>query len=537
MARRRAAMLALITVLATGAGALPAGAAGRSGAAPATPLRWERSPGWSMGGHDLANSRSNPTERSINRFTARRLTVKWKASMHGDTSATPAVVGGAVYIPDLAGYFSKLDAATGRVIWSHQVSEYDGVAGAISRTSPAVSHGIAYIGDLGGMLGAGARLMAIDTRTGALVWSTLVDSHPLAQLTQSPVVSGGVVYQGVSSGEETAASLVPGYPCCTFRGSLAAVDAATGRIRWKTYMVPDNGGATGGYSGVAVWGSTPAIDPAHHRVYVTTGNNYTVPKSAEDCQTAGGTPSQCLAPDDRINSILALDTRTGAVVGRAGPERFDAWTLGCLPGFPPNNCPANAGPDWDFGDGAHLFTIRSHGRLRQVVGAGEKSGEYWAVDAATGQILWSTAAGPGGTRGGILLGTATDGRRIYLAESDSAGVPYQLPDGRTISAGSFVALDPATGRILWQTPDPSGGVDTGAVTTAGGVVYAGSMSGHMYALDAATGKVLWDYLGPGASNAGPAVAGGTVYWGNGYPRYPPPEPIVEHYFYAFSPRH
>jgi polyvinyl alcohol dehydrogenase (cytochrome) len=490
---------------------------------------------WPVGGHDLANTRSNPFERTITPSNAARLAVRWSVATLGEVSATPAVVGGAVYFPDWAGFFTKVDARTGRVIWSRRVSDYTGVAGDISRTSPAVSHGLAYIGDQGGALGAGARLIAVDAETGERAWSRVVDDHPAAVLTQSPMVYGGVVYEGVSSQEEAAAGTA-GYQCCTFRGSLNALDAASGRPLWKTSTVPDNGGAPGGYSGGAVWGGTPAIDPARHRIYITTGNNYEVPRSAKDCQEAGGTAAECLSPDDHINSILALDLRTGAIQWAAGPRRFDDWNGGCIPGFPPDNCPNSPGPDFDFGEGPHLFTMHAGGRTRQVVGAGQKSGEYWAVDAATGEVLWSAAAGPGGFNGGIQWGSATDGKRVYLAQADSARLPYTLPNGQTITSGSFAALDPATGRIRWQIADPTGAGDTAAVTTANGVVYAGSLSGRMFALDAATGAILWQFQGQGASAAGPAVVDGTVYWGNGYsnrlviPSVPSPSVL-----YAFAP--
>jgi polyvinyl alcohol dehydrogenase (cytochrome) len=479
-----------------------------------------------MGGYDYRNTRSNPAERIISPSTARNLAVGWTATTHGDVSATPAVVDGAIYFPDWGGFFSKVDAKSGRVIWSHAVAEYSGVAGAVSRTSPAVSGGVAYIGDQNG-----AHLLAVDTRTGNLRWRTQLDSHPAAILTQSPIVVDGMVYQGVSSVEEGFA-VDPTYPCCTFRGSLNAVNASTGRLLWKTYTVPDNGGQPGGYSGGAVWGSTPAVDSAHRTVYVTTGNNYTVPQSVKDCQQAGNPPTACLDPDDHIDSILALDTRSGRIKWATGAGRFDDWNGSCIPGLPPNNCPENPGEDFDFGDGAHLFSIRdSHGRSRQIVGAGQKSGEYWAVDAGTGEVVWSAAPGPGSALGGIQWGTATDGKRIYLAEANFFGLPYTLPDGQTITYGSFAALDPATGRLLWHVPDPRGGADLAALSTANGVVFAGSLNGWMYALDGRTGNVVWEYRGEGASNAGPAIANGTVYWGNGYSRADPTAGSTT--FYAF----
>lgn len=468
---------------------------------------------WPTGGHDIRNSRSNPQEDTINKWNVGRLKAKWTFTTHGDVSATPAVTGGAVYFPDWGGYLHKVDAKTGNAIWSRKVSDYTGNPNSVSRTSPAVVGGRVYIADWDK-----AVLMSVDAATGNPVWSKQIDSQYKAVLTQSPVVHNGVIYQGVSS-RESEGALDPAYPCCTFRGSVNALDAATGNLLWRQYTVPDNGGQTGGYSGVAVWG-TPALDPSTNTVYFTTGNNYTVPKTASDCQSAGGTPAQCLAPDDYVDSVLALDMTTGRIKWHTGSGRFDAWNTGCIPGFPPNNCPPNPGNDYDFGDGAHLFTIKAaDGRARKVIGAGEKSGEYWLLDATTGDVVWSAAAGPGGHIGGIEWGTANDDRRIYIAEANFFRMPYTLAGGASTTRSSFAALDPQTGRILWQVADKTDGYAWGALTAANGVVFGGSTSGAMYALDAATGKYLWEFDAPYSSNAGPAVVDGTVYWGNGYARF------------------
>src|SRR5262249_31931153 len=155
------------------------------------------------------------------------------------------------------------------------------------------------------------------------------------------------------------------------------------------------------------------------------------------------------------------------------------------------NCPKDPGPDFDFGSGPNLFTVGSGKDARLMVGAGQKSGIYFALDAHTGQVVWTTAAGPGSSLGGIEWGPATDGNRIYVAEENVYGIPYAIRGGGTITSGSWAALDPASGKILWQVPDDShnafgGGNALGPVTVANGVVFAPSMSGKVRALDAAT---------------------------------------------------
>jgi polyvinyl alcohol dehydrogenase (cytochrome) len=514
-----------------------AAALGVAMSAPAVPSVATDSGAWPMGGHDLQNTRSNPTQNKVSAANASQLATKWTYTTHGDVSATPAVVGNAVYFPDWGGYINKIDAKTGAEIWSKKLSDYgyNSSPDLVSRTAPAVVGDTLYIGDQGG---GGAnpqagRLLAISTRTGALLWTTVVNPSPFTIVTQAPVVSNGTVYVGAASAEENAAAFIPGYVCCTFRGSMSAFDATTGQEKWRTYMVPDNGGAPGGYSGAAIWGSTPAIDAKSGTVFVTTGNNYSVPASAKTCQDNGGTPSECLDANDHVDAVMALSMATGAIKWSTGVQGFDDWIVSCIPDIAPNPCPtATPGPDFDFGSGPNLFTVKTAGGSRQLVGAGAKSGIYWALDATTGQIVWSTEAGPGSTLGGIEWGTATDGKRIYVAEANAAFLAY--PGNPSLPhTGSWAALDPATGAILWQTPDPSGSFDLGAVSTSNGVVYAGSMSGHMYALDAATGAVLRDIPGQGSSNAGPAIGDdGTIYWGNGYARFFLGSPSTT--FYAFT---
>jgi polyvinyl alcohol dehydrogenase (cytochrome) len=510
---------------------------------------------WPSGGQNLSNSHSQAAETKLNANNVKGLAVKWTAQVHGDVSANPAVVNGAVYVPDWGGYLNKLDANTGAVIWSKTMTSLTGVTNDAARASPAVVGNALYIGDqgtqpafTGGASVNGGYLVKVDATTGDAIWATKVDQHPNAILTAGPVVYNGVVYQGVASSEEGAAP-DPSYPCCTFRGSIVAVDASTGAVLWQTYMVPDNGGqpctstnpAAGcGYSGGAIWGTTPAVDPATNTLYVTTGNNYTVPDGVKSCQDAGGTAGDCLSSDDHVDAVVALNATTGVIKWSTGVQGFDDWNVACIPGVgSPNNCPDNPGPDFDFGSGPNLFTIGSGKNAVSAVGAGQKSGEYWALDAKTGHILWGNAAGPGSSLGGIEWGPATDGKRVYAAEMNFFGIPYALPSGDTITSGSWVAFDPASGKTLWQVADPShnlfgGGQDLGPVSVANGVLYAPSMSGTMRALDAANGKTLWSFQAAGSVNTGAAVVDGVVYWGSGYAHLGIPGWTGSTTFYAFS---
>lgn len=467
--------------------------------------------GWSTAGGDRQNTRYAATESKISAGNVSRLQKTWEFVTGSDVSATPAVDAQRVYVPDWAGNLYAVDRGTGAQVWSRRISDYTGVPGDRARATPAVTDTALYLGNQG-PFGGGGDFFAVDKATGALLWRTVLDEHPAAIVTQSATVFDGVVYVGVASLEEAIAAFVPGYDCCTFRGSMLALDAATGRILWKTVMAPT------GYPGNAVWGSSPAIDTKRRTVYVATGNNYDVPPEVLTCVAAQTTPegkAACLPPDNHFDSILALDMRTGAVkwVTRALP--YDAWTVDCIPFIGDgDNCPEPAGPDYDFGQAPQLFTVASGPmKGRELVGAGQKSGQYWALDPATGAVVWVTQAGPGGTAGGLQWGSATDGRAVYTANANSDLVPYL---GST--DGVWSAIDAGTGVLRWQTRPPHGGSTSGPVTTANGVVFGCALDdeGYMYALDAATGAVKWEFASGGACLSGAAISNGQVFWGSGY---------------------
>ena len=475
---------------------------------------------WPMIGHDPFDSFSSMSG-ALGAGNVDRLAPRWVATTTGDVSATPAVVGGSVYFPDFGGTLWKLNARSGAVIWSHKVADYTGIAGDVSRSSPALARGTLIVGDQ-----KAGDLMGIDPHDGTLRWLTPIDPSPKAIITGSPVIAGGIAYVGVSASGASG-------PTATFRGSVVAVDVRTGRILWKTYSVPDNGGIPGGYAGGTVI-APPTVDQSAGLVFVTFGNFYTEPASVAACNAAVpvfGISESCEQPGSHWSSLAALDIRTGQIVWAYRVEGQGPETAACG-ATPLSWCPAfNDHVSWDFGgSGPNVFQIGSGRHAEDVVGVGEKSGVYIVLDARTGRLVWNTLVGPGSDLGGMEWGTATDGRRIYVAIGNENRVSYTLtPSGAPDSGGSWAALDPATGRILWQTADPGlnagdSNFDLSPLSVANGVVFAGSMAqqgNEMYALNAATGRVLWSYS-PGESvNAAPAVVGGTVYWGAGYAKQGP----------------
>ncbi len=476
---------------------------------------------WPFWGGNVENTHGSASEHAITAENASQLRQKWVFTTAGDVSATPTVEGGSVYVPDWGGYIYRIDAKTGKPIWSHKVSEYTGIAASFTRNSPAIGPTQIIFGDQ-----KSGYLIAVDKATGNLRWKTLLDPADQVQITASSVIAGGRVYVGVASNQETNA-LNPG-ATLTFRGSVVALDLLTGHILWQTYTVPT------GYTGGAVWSSNIAVDFKRGSIYTTTGNNYSVPDSVTTCLKGAGAdvPAQlaCLDPTDYIDGILSLDMNTGKVRWARRLEGSDTALTSCqIPGTGGIPCPDPHGPDYDFGGGANLIRTEVDGKPFEAVGAGQKSGIYWAVNPDTGALLYGTQVGPGASAsGGIQWGTATDGAHVYAEVNNFNDTPFLLqPENtQTWNAGSWAALDSATGAVLWQVPAtgqnplrPTLPANAqGQVSVANGVFYAGSMSGDMVALDAATGKLLWKFNSGGSVIDGPSIVDGTVYWGSGYRR-------------------
>jgi len=482
---------------------------------------------WLSAGNGASNDHFAPAEHILNRYDLDRLSTRWVFTARGNLPDTPTVEGGHVYVSDAGGSVWQIDAQTGQPIWEAKLSSATGNAGSVSRVSPAVGPRAVIVGGE-----AGATVVALSKTDGKPVWQTTLATDAGAFITGSPVVVGSRVYVSVSSSQESLTVEAPSF-VLTFRGSVAALDLNDGHVIWQTYTVPQ------GFTGGAVWGSNLAVDGARHAVYASTGNNYSVPDAVAACQQAAATPAQidaCLPADDHIDSIVSLNSDTGQVNWGRALQGADAWVASCRPGTQPpaTPCPSPIGPDSDFGSAPNLFSMTRDGVSHDVVGAGQKSGVYWALDRDTGNTLWATQVGPAGPFGGILWGTATDGARVYVPSGNSTYADATLtPSGQHTNGGFWSALDASTGQILWQTPTfapqppsppipvPAGALAkaVGSVSVANGVMYGGDTAGSFVALDAKTGRVLKSFQSGGASIAGPAVAGGTLYWGSGSPAY------------------
>src|SRR5262249_24879462 len=159
------------------------------------------------------------------------------------------------------------------------------------------------------------------------------------------------------------------------------------------------------YSGANVWGSNPVVDVGRGLVYIGTGNNYKFPATYTSCISGGGTPSTCADPAHFSDSILALDVATGRIhwatrlmtwhLPALYEDNIDFWNVACV--VPPfTNCPSpNTGPDFDFGSAPNEITYQTSTGPKTIIGAGQKSGIYYALNPDTGAVLWRTQVGPG----------------------------------------------------------------------------------------------------------------------------------------------
>ncbi|HEX3700114.1 MAG TPA: PQQ-binding-like beta-propeller repeat protein [Phenylobacterium sp.] len=413
-----------------------------------------------------------------------RLKLKWAFAMTG--GGQPTVVGDWLFITNRSGKFYALDAQTGCVHWV--------VDNVVSRTAPIVLHSrIAPSGWLTVISESDRIVRAYDAQTGKPLWtSARLEDHPISVLTGSPIVAGNRLLVPISSIEE-AAAMSKTYACCTFRGSLAALDLATGKLLWKTSMISEphkvlrekeGGIAVQGPAGAAVWAS-PSIDRKRGLVYVTTGDSYT------DVETTG---------DD---SIYALEIATGKVRWHRQVTEHDNFVMGCGPRSASGNCPTPLGPDYDFGSTPILMSLPGG---HQVLVAGQKSGLVYGLDPQSGALLWKTAVGLGSALGGVEWGMGADDRHVYVPISDISrlfGRPGHPADGKP----GLYALNPANGAFVWQAPAPEAACHYAADKTRPsrcirsissapavipGVVFDGGLDGWFRAYDSATGKVLWE---------------------------------------------
>ena len=442
---------------------------------PTPTLDATRGPSWLAWGNDASNSRF-VSQGGLTAADLPRLKLKWAFGFEGITTARvqPAMAGGKLFVASDNAELHAMDAKTGCVYWTFKADF--GVRSALTvgpyRNAGQTSYAV-FFGD------QRANAYAVDTVTGRLVWKRKVDEYPSAAITGAPAIQDGKVFVPIQGLQEEGSGGRGQTPCCRFRGNLTALNADTGVILWKTYMVDEprlrgtntrSGQEAYGPAGGAIW-SSPTVDLKRRSVYVSTGNAYADP------------------PQPMTDAIVAMDIDTGKVKWFYQATANDNWLGGCGARNGGNpGCPEVQGPDHDFSASPLLATVGD----RQILVTPQKSGMAHALDPDTGDVVWKYRFGQGSGLGGVW-GAAADNQNIYFGVSD----------GQSQNPGGVRAAKLTTGEQIWSVPGPNPRLcagaprctasQGGAVTLIPGAVIAGSLDGGLRAYSTDDGTVLWQF--------------------------------------------
>jgi polyvinyl alcohol dehydrogenase (cytochrome) len=479
----------------------------------APPFRNDASPSdWNGWGNGLENTRS-ARNGGITAQDLPKLKLKWAFGYADVTSARaqPSLVGNRLLVASDSGAVHALDPKTGCAYWSFRAEATVRTALLVAPYTSSTGSGWAVLfGDLK------ANAYALDASTGRQIWTRKVDEHSYAAITGALTYYNGRVFVPVQGLNEEVQGGRPQYECCTFRGSVSALDVSTGAVVWKTYTVGEKQARGANAQGKPQWGpagggvwATPTVDVRRGALYFGTGNGYADP------------------PQPTTDAIIALDLQSGKVrwVQQLIPN--DIWTLGCRATNPDNpNCPATLGPDHDFSASPSLVSVGG----RDMLVLPQKTGMAYALDPdRNGALLWQYRIGQGSGRGG-QWGGAVDDRRAYFGVADFGSK----------TPGGVVAVDLTTGEKVWNKPAepplcgaPSRNCTTAqgaAVTLIPGALLSGSMDGGVRAYAVGDGALLWQFdtnrefttvngvkaSGGSMDGPGPIVAGGLLFVNSGY---------------------
>lgn len=427
---------------------------------------------WPMYNRDPKGTRHNFAETKLSPDTVGGLEVKWTFDTAGPIAGTPAVVRDRIYVADAMGLVYALDRH-GNLLWVTPLDVGPTLNAVKVTASALVTNRTVVVGDLSG------RIHGLDVDTGAVKWTTNPNPHPFATIWGSATMVGPFVAIGTSSLEWAVTPFFPDY-APSFRGSLVLLNPATGDTLWQTFTISELESAAGA-SGAPIW-STPTYDRASNIIYATTGNNYSQPTTGTS------------------DAFIAFDARTGAIKWVNQRTEGDEWTIAFGDSSPEH-------PDFDIADSPQIYRLGG----RTVISAGQKSGFFHVLDAATGEeISDPIQLAPAGTVGGLFADSAYANGVVF-----ANGTDWPRPfSGEPPNAGILSAVTADGNYELWRFETPFSPNISG-VAVANGVVYLqSSFNGTLYALDAVSGELLAEVV-TGGMSSGPAVSRGQVYVGAG----------------------
>lgn len=472
--------------------------------------------GWSP---NPDNARFQPGDRAqLTADQVPRLKLKWAFVFPNAPMSwgQATVVGGRIFVPSYNRQVYSLDAKTGCQYWAFEADIPARNAIVIAQLPGEPKKYTAFFGD------QKANAYAVDAVTGTLLWKVHIDNHPRSKIVGSPAYYDGRVFFPLTGGEEV--GLGAKYECCSSRGGIIALDAATGKQIWKTYTIAEDphpttktaaGVQNWGPSGASIW-STPTIDVQKKIIYAGTGDNFSEP----DTNTS--------------DAVLAFDMESGKLLWSTQITAHDVFNIVCAG----EGCGQHLGPDVDIGASPILITLAS-GKRELLIS--QKSGMATSIDPDDqGKILWQTKVAKGGRLGGIQWGSASDGQNMYAAVSDithtsMSGIGHMVTDPK--AGGGLFALNAQTGEKVWAAPPGVCGdrpscspAQSAAISAIPGVVFSGSVDGRLRAYSTADGKVLWEFdtaqeftgvngvngKGGAMDGSGPVISGGMLFVGSGY---------------------
>ena len=471
---------------------------------------------WNGWGGDVTNTRYVPLDKGgLSAPLVPRLTLKWAFGLPGVVAARaqPVVVGGRLFISSESGDVFSLNAKTGCIYWVFHAKSGIRTAASVGQYKSATGANAwgVYVAD------GTANAYGIDAVTGKQIWTKHIDQHPGARATGSPTYYNGRVYVPLAGLNEEGQGGRATYECCTFRGSVTALDASTGNQIWKTYTIaeePKKRGVT--KEGVQAWGpsgggiwSAPTIDARRRVLYVSTGNGYSDPQQPT------------------TDAVIAMDLDTGTIKWVAQPVPKDVWMMGCQAKNPDNpRCPAEQGPDHDF-SASPMLAKKSNGQDILIIQS--KSGMAYGFDPdKNGAKIWEYRTSGGSGLGG-QWGGAVDNKNAYFGVN---GTLSQTP-------GGMRAVNIDTGKEVWSKAPEAKLCGNGrgctaaqgaALTAVPGIVFSGSSDGGFRAYATDDGTLIWSFdsnkefltvnsvkaTGAAMDGAGAAVVDGMLYVNSGY---------------------
>jgi alcohol dehydrogenase (cytochrome c) len=440
--------------------------------------------GWPLPNRDYANGRAQ-LESRIDASTVDELARVWEYAVPGTTlfgnlTTTPVVVDDTVYVGALDGSMHAIDLEDGQQRWA--------VPRTLSQFGPS---GVAVGWDKVFGLSGAATVSANDADTGDPVWTTNLTQAPGNQIDVAPMVIGGCVLvasQGLAPGS---------------RGTLFALDQATGDVWWSFETVPDDfwGNPRVNHGGGSWY--PPTVDAATGRVWWGTSNPWPAPGSS-------GFPAGSSRPGDNLytNSALALDLADGSLAWHDQAFAHDIWDRDMV-----------LTQLVDTDGGAVLVHTGKGGVVR-------------GLDPDTGDLQWSTEVGMHlnddvtefvgpltvmpGVLGGVETPPAAADGVVYLSVLNAPST-YSGPEqtfNLNAQLGSFpsdlVAIDARNGDVLYEVDIPGDGL--GGVTVVNDLLFTSTFGGLLLAYDRATGAEVWRHQADGFVNGSPAVVGDTILW-------------------------